>query len=405
MYRRTVTVIVVLALTVLARPGLVQADETRDEQWIVKALQLEKVHKLSQGEGVTIGLIDTGVDADHPDLKGNVKAGKDYGTAEGQGIKDVKGHGTGVASLVVGHGHGDKAAAGVTGIAPKAKIISVSIGWDGKFAEIGNELYDAVDWLLEQDVDLISTSLGGTPDSNGAVNKAMKQGVPVVSAAGNITKHPVLGSLDYMAAPANDAGAIPVSGTDQAGKFWDGSVDLSDAAEQTRFGMAAPATDLIAAKKGGGYATNSGTSGSAPIVAGTLALIKSAYPDLTYESWMTRLLETADDAGDKGYDEKYGNGIVNPYRALTEETTYDGKDGSQTSSPDDRLPLEEQGKGQSQDDGNGSGSNDDALSPSSGVSSLLLPLGIVVAVVGLTAVVVIAVVFVKRRSKASSGSP
>ena len=86
---------------------------------------------------------------------------------------------------------------------------------------------------------------------------------------------------------------------------------------------------------------------SAPIVAGTLALIKSAYPDLSIHQLNERLLFTVDDKGPEGYDDKYGWGVVNPLAALTDEVEhYEG----QSTGPDDRLPLEEQGKRADDDD-------------------------------------------------------
>lgn len=412
MHRRAtnaVSVLGIVALGVLATPVPANADEVRDDQWYMGALDINEAHKLAQGEGITIGLVDGGVDATHPDLKKNIKAGKDFGDSSGKGLEDVDGHGTSMAGLLVGHGHGKDDAEGVMGVAPKAKVLSAGVHCEDA-CDGGSLISDAIIWLVDQGVDIISISMSSADDNNKALDYATRKGIPVVASAGNSTPEydDILGKIDppkWTSWPASAVGSVPVTGTTEAGKFWDGSQTLNDAATQPQLGLSAPAKDIVTVEKGGGYATHSGTSGSAPLVAGTLALIKSAYPDLSYNQWIDRLLDTVDDKGSKGFDDKYGWGIVNPHRALTEETTYEGKDGAQVSSPDDRLPLDEQGKGQGQqDNGNGSGNSDGALTPS-GASSLLLPLCITAAVLVLAAAVVIAVVVAKRRAKTRGGSP
>lgn len=339
-------VVTLLALTAVAAitgvfvPAPAYADEIRDQQWYLDALQIDKVHELSQGEGVTIGVIDSGIDADHPDLKGNVKAGKSYGSSTGDGLNDSSGHGTSVSSLIVGHGHGKNNVEGVLGIAPKAKVISVSVD---ATVEANYDIAEAIKWLVDQDVDIISISMSASPTgTDNPVQYARKNNVAVVASAGNVESDPYLGKTADMGWPAYDSGAIPVSGTDKDGEFWDGSVDLKSASPQPKNGIAAPAVDLVTAKKGGGYQTHDGTSGSAPLVAGTIALVKSAYPQLEHNHILDRALITADDKGKKGYDDKYGWGVVNPYQALTADVEHEK---GEPSTKDDIVPLKNQGHG------------------------------------------------------------
>lgn len=395
-------VVVAVASVVSVAPGVARADEVRDEQWHIKALEVDKAHKLSQGEGVTIGLIDGGVDADHVDLKGNIKPGKDFGT-EGNGLQDEDGHGTWTSSLIVGHGHGEGNTEGIVGIAPKATIISVGIGGD---AEAGS-IADAIEWLIAEDVDIISVSMSGQADYD-AVGNAMSQEIPVVASAGNKEPDPIIGKYlkKFMTWPANAPGAMPVSATTKDGKFWEHSVALKNAASQPQLGISAPGVDIMGAKKGGGYAAHDGTSASAPIVAGTLALIKSAYPDLTYAQWFNRLLDTTDDKGPEGYDDKFGWGIVNPYRALSETTTYEGLDGDEVSSSEDRIPLDEQGKGSGHSSGDGdaqSGNSTGELKPASS-NTLVIALGIAGTAAVLAAAAVIVVAVSRRRRMKRSDS-
>src|SRR5688572_8201921 len=104
---------VLTAATALFAAPAAAADPISDGQWYLKYLNVAAAHKVSQGEGVKVGLVDTGVDPNHPDLKGSVLAGGDFRSGQsGDGLTDTDGHGTAMASLIVGHGQ-------IKGIAPK----------------------------------------------------------------------------------------------------------------------------------------------------------------------------------------------------------------------------------------------------------------------------------------------
>src|SRR5262245_55779127 len=87
----------------------------RDTQWHLQYLKIAEAHRITECAGITVAVIDTGVDATHPDLKGSVLPGRDFATGKGDGRRDVRGHGTGMAGLIAAHGH-------VLGIAPEAKV-------------------------------------------------------------------------------------------------------------------------------------------------------------------------------------------------------------------------------------------------------------------------------------------
>ena len=118
-----------LALAFLAMassPAL--ADRVRTQEWWLRALHVTRAWRSTQGAGVTVALLDTGVDAKQADLTGSVITGPDYthsGRIPGDGFWGV--HGTAMASLIAGHGHGAGNAAGIMGIAPAAKILSVRV--------------------------------------------------------------------------------------------------------------------------------------------------------------------------------------------------------------------------------------------------------------------------------------
>ena len=344
---------VLAAALAIGAPGTAHADDIRDNQWYLNTLDIDKVHELSQGAGVTIGVIDGGIDAEQQDLTDNIKAGAEFADgkiADGDGLEPGDGHGTAVAATIAGPGHGDNGTDGIIGLAPKATIISVDISDDDT-----TSVATAITWLVDNGADIINVSSGGGAPANGreALQNATDNGVAVVGSAGNLETNTPWGSYENPVTgwPARGQNAIPVSGTTQDNKFWENSTTLEDAALSPQLGLSAPAVDIPVALPDNEYDTVNGTSFSAPIVAGTLALIKSAYPDLDYYQWTDRLLDTVDDKGDNGYDDKYGWGIVNPYKALTEETVFEGTDGDQVSSPDDRLPLDQQGK----DTGDGGG--------------------------------------------------
>src|SRR5690242_12069125 len=94
-------------------------DEIRDLQWHLDALHIDQAHGISTGAGVIVGVVDTGVDATHPDLAGSLLSGADFTrTAGGDGQEDIDGHGTAMAGLISAHGR-------ATGIAPEAKVLPV----------------------------------------------------------------------------------------------------------------------------------------------------------------------------------------------------------------------------------------------------------------------------------------
>ncbi|MDX6313234.1 MAG: hypothetical protein QOF44_2698, partial [Streptomyces sp.] len=126
------------------------ADSIRDDQWPLTAFNAEKIWTVSTGKGVTVAVIDNGVDGSHPDLTGNVLPGKDFigsGTADHEASNL---HGTAMASLIAGHGHGSGGSQGVKGLAPDAKNLPIkyqnsdgtSFSGNGDWAE---ELRYAVD--------------------------------------------------------------------------------------------------------------------------------------------------------------------------------------------------------------------------------------------------------------------
>ncbi|MDX6316455.1 MAG: hypothetical protein QOF44_5919, partial [Streptomyces sp.] len=116
--------VLVGALVFVSAPSA-SADQVREDQWALKAFDAGAIWKISKGEGVTVAVIDDGVEAHHIDLEGNVVQGKDFidGGSTAPNAGDT--HGTAMASIIAGHGHGAGDASGVMGLAPKAKILDI----------------------------------------------------------------------------------------------------------------------------------------------------------------------------------------------------------------------------------------------------------------------------------------
>ncbi|MDW5326352.1 S8 family serine peptidase [Plantactinospora sp. KLBMP9567] len=278
----------------------------RSNQWHLKYLKIAEAHKVSQGQGVTVAIIDTGVDP-HPDLKNNLLSGTvtaGRGSGDGRRDSDPGGHGTGMAGLVAAHGRGSN---GALGIAPKAKIIPIQDGTGAGGAGEMDDTAEAIEWAVSKRVDVISISSGGGSSSrlNAALRAASEADIVIVAAAGN---RPGDFLIQF---PAAAEGVVAVGATDQRGGHADISVTGS------RLAISAPGVGIVSTSVNGRYRTGTGTSPSTAIVAGAAALVRSKFPDLSAEEVVHRLTATADDKGAPGRDVEYGYGVLNLVKALT----------------------------------------------------------------------------------------
>ncbi|MFF7191351.1 S8 family serine peptidase [Streptomyces sp. NPDC008222] len=362
------------ALLLISTPPA-SADQVRDAQWPLTAYNAEKVWKTSQGAGVTVAVVDSGVDASHPDLIGQVLPGKDF-TGSGNPDEDNNGHGTGMASLIAGHGHGVNGSAGVMGLAPRAKILPVRV----KMAKnkIDTEGWVAgVRYAVDHGASVINLSFDDSLASPGssaakAIEYAQKHDVVVVASSGNDA-----GTVNY---PAGLPGVVAVSAVDKDLNFW----SQSNTGNVT---VAAPGVETPQADptSRSGYVVADGTSGSAAYVSAIVALLRSKYPDLTAGQIINRLIKSAsflDNQGKKAPDSELGYGIARPGSALTMNIPAGPKEG----------PL-----AQASNSGNASkgseGSNQASKKESSSSGGIFLIVGIV------AVVVVAAVAFALIRSR------
>jgi membrane-anchored mycosin MYCP len=302
---------VVGGLLVGAAPA--HAETARQQQWWIDALRVPRAQQLATGDGVVVAVLDTGVDAGQADLAGALLPGAGTnGVASAKGWEDPDGHGTQMATVLAGRG------SSVLGMAPRAKVLPVAIPIGARAAAGGatrGDLAEPIRYAVDHGAKIINLSFtiaDDTPkaDEIEAIAYAHGRGAVLVAAGGNRPQ-----GDDHVPLPGRYSGVLTVSGTARDGGAWDGSI------ADPSVDIAAPAQDIIGAapkaRYPSGFAVGSGTSGSAAIVSGVLALIWAKYPGLDADGVVDRLLRTAQDKGAPGRDDQFGAGLVDPYAALT----------------------------------------------------------------------------------------
>ncbi|GAB3951115.1 type VII secretion-associated serine protease mycosin [Micromonospora vulcania] len=288
--------------------SLARGDQVRDEQWQLDELRAETAWRTSTGRGVTVAVVDSGVDANHPDLVGQVLSGRDLVGPEGGAGPDPVGHGTTVAGLIAGR-KDDKR--GVVGLAPDARILPVRVLDDQNRYDDALIVAQGVRWAVDNGARVINLSLGGGGDSPAlaaALDYAFVRDVVVVACTGNLATS----SNSKVWYPAREPGVIAVSGLERSSdNLWSGSITGRATV------LTAPATGLVGARPPSGYWRVQGTSFAAPLVAATAALVRSRYPQMPAGEVVNRLLATARDLGPTGRDDRFGYGVVDPVAALT----------------------------------------------------------------------------------------
>ncbi|MBA9026703.1 S8 family peptidase [Peribacillus huizhouensis] len=273
------------------------------DQYHLSMLNVDKAQSLAGKNPVTVAVIDTGIDRKHPDLKNTLLPG--YNAVDPLSQPFADSHGTHVAGIIAANK--DNGIGGY-GIAPNVKILPIDV-FDGWFAT-DYSIAEGILYAVEHGAKVINMSLGGplpSPLIEEAVNKAIEKGVVIVAAAGN-------DGADYANYPASYEGVISVGAVDQNKKLtnystYGASVDVVAPGHE----VYSTVYDFI---KPSSFTKMSGTSMASPVVAGAAALLLSKYPNLTPTQVEYILEQTASDLGDKGYDLKYGNGLVNIVSAL-----------------------------------------------------------------------------------------
>lgn len=260
--------------------------------WHLSGYGIPPLWEHTQGEGVRVAILDTGICEGHPAFSGAANMHRNFTTDCSP--FDTNGHGTHVAGIIGGRGP-------MMGVAPKVTLLSCKVlGNDGSGSM--DAVARAVLFAVEFDADLIVMSLGspmGSARLEQAINAAAKADVPVICAAGNDG-----GSVSY---PAAYGTTIAVGAVDREGRICDFS------SRGREIDVAAPGCQIRSAWLAGGYATLSGTSMAAPFVAGALALATAQRKGERLGKLARDLIrDTSTDAGTPGKDNDYGWGLISP---------------------------------------------------------------------------------------------
>ncbi|SEE59568.1 Serine protease, subtilisin family [Jiangella alba] len=272
------------------------------------------------GAGAVIAVLDTGVDATHPDLAGRVVAEQNFSTSDD--ALDRFGHGTHVASIAAGTGAASDGS--FRGVAPEAALISGKV-LDDHGSGLVSDVIDGMEWAAEQGADVVNLSLGTEPTDGQdpaslAVDRLTEEsGVLFVIAAGNFGDGP-----DTVTSPAAADAALAVGavdGDDVLAPFSSRGPRLTDRAIKPE--ISAPGVEITAARSttidGGGdeaYMEASGTSMAAPHVAGAAAILAGQHPDWSAAQLRAVLMATAAPASDVSIYEQ-GAGRVDVAAAAT----------------------------------------------------------------------------------------
>lgn len=286
----------------LAQGLLTPSDTTYPSQWHLPKIAAPQGWDLSTGAaGVPIAIIDSGIDADHPDLAAKLLPG--YNFLNGTTVTDdLFGHGTAVAGSAGAIGNNALGVAGVAWDNPLMPMVVLDTSNYATYANIASAIIRAVD----QGAKVLNISIGGSSPSitlQSAVNYAWSKGAVIVSSAANYSV-----STPYY--PAACENVLAISATDR----YDALSSFSN------FGswidLAAPGSTIYTTNRGGGYGAWNGTSFSSPIVAGLAGLIWSVNPALTNAEVVDILKRGADDLGTAGFDPSFGFGRINAYNSL-----------------------------------------------------------------------------------------
>lgn len=287
--------------------NLTPDDPHLDNQWHHNNVESQGAWGLTKGDGIRIAILDTGVDADHPDLIDKLLPGWNS-ASENNDWTDNNGHGTkvsGTAAATTNNGFG------VAGVSWNAQIIPIRVSDQADGSAYTSDIASGLVWAADNGADIANISYGVSASASvtSAANYLRDRGGLVTVSAGNSGSNP-----GY----SENTSVISVSATDANDNLtsWSSHGNYVD--------VAAPGSRIYTTANGGGFASVAGTSFSSPLTAGIIGLIMSANPSLSIDEVESILEQSADDRGPTGWDTSYGHGRVNARAAVAMASEWEG---------------------------------------------------------------------------------
>ena len=280
-------------------------DPLFDQQWALAKIEAEGAWKIAGGNDITIAVIDSGTDLDHPEFAGRIVAGYDFVNEDDEPDDDY-GHGTQVAGVAAAAANNDL---GIAGLAWDAKIMPVKV-LDNRGRGMSSNLTCALYWVADKGAHVVNISIisfGPSLGMQSAINYAVEEGVLIFAAAGNLYEDG--NPLTY---PAALEGVNAVAASDRE----DGHAWFSSAGSFVD--IAAPGVSIFSPFPPSHEEFRSvyGTSLASPHGAGLAALILSVAPSLQLDEVESIIQESTNDLGDTGRDDKFGHGRIDAAAAL-----------------------------------------------------------------------------------------
>lgn len=250
------------------------------------------------GKGIKVGVLDTGIDTDHEDLK--LSGGISF-VSSATSYDDDNGHGTHVAGIIAAQDN----EFGIKGIAPNVELYAIKV-LDKYGSGHHSQIIDGIEWAVQNDLDIINLSLSSQEGSKSlklAVDEAYKKGVHIVAASGNHLSNTFSEDQEVMY-PAKYESVVAVGAIDEFNKH----PKFSGSGPELE--IVAPGVNIYSTFMNNTYESHTGTSMATPYVTAIYALYKEAYPNLTASDLREKINKQAKDVGAIGRDVNYGYGIV-----------------------------------------------------------------------------------------------
>ncbi|MDN3060711.1 S8 family serine peptidase [Streptomyces sp. SRF1] len=312
--QRSLSALATLGVGLMVLGGIAPAAVAQDissQQWYLKDMQADGMWKVSKGKGITVAVIDTGVDASVPELRGHVLAGKNASNTPSDPHEDETGHGTNMAALIAGSGAGG----GMQGLAPEAKVLPVKVVGDPKTDSPDGLMARAIRYAVDHGSRVLNVSFGTVTgqrenftESQSAVNYALKKGALVFAAVGNN------GDKDNLPGyPASLTGVVGVGAIDREGKV------AKFSTHGDSVGLAALGDEIAerCEKNLEQTCISGGTSQATAITSASAALIWSKHPEWTNNQVLRVMMQTAAKPKTGDIPSSYvGYGSVRPRKVL-----------------------------------------------------------------------------------------